>query len=142
MAQLTEDVFSLFPVIMVGRMRDPHHREMLRIMSQYTSNPPPLVIEVDQRRDAETLVPLLARLLDTDEMPQVIVMGEAAGGHKQLGQLQEAGGVKEYFAGLGVEMKDKKMKKKPKYIKDAERREKERILGPKPIMADEPQVQA
>ncbi|KAG7529688.1 hypothetical protein FFLO_05494 [Filobasidium floriforme] len=142
MAQLTEDVFSLFPVIMVGRMRDPHHREMLRIMSQYTSNPPPLVIEVDQRRDAETLVPLLARLLDTDEMPQVIVMGEAAGGHKQLGQLQESGGVKEYFAGLGVEMKDKKMKKKPKYIKDAERREKERILGPKPIMADEPQVQA
>jgi hypothetical protein len=111
-------------------------------MSQYTSNPPPLVIEVDQRRDAETLVPLLARLLDTDEMPQVIVMGEAAGGHKQLGQLQESGGVKEYFAGLGVEMKDKKMKKKPKYIKDAERREKERILGPKPILADEPQVQA
>jgi len=30
-------------------------------------------------------------------------------------------------------LSDKKMKKKPKYIKDAERREKERILGPKPI---------
>ena len=73
--------------------------------------------------------------LITDEPAQLEI-------YKQLGQLQESGGVKEYFAGLGVEMKDKKMKKKPKYIKYAERREKERILGPKPIMADEPQVQA
>ena len=136
MAQLTEDVFALFPVIIVGRMRDPHHRDILRTMSHYTSNPPPLVIEVDQRQDAETLVPLLGRLLDTHELPQIIVMGEPAGGHAVITKLQEEGELKAHFGRLGVDMKDKKMKKKSKYIKDAESREKERILGPKPIMTE------
>lgn len=136
MAQLTEDVFALFPVIVVGRMRDPKHRDIIRTMSMYTSNPPPLIIEVDQRQDAETLVPLLGRLLGKDELPQVVVMGAAAGGHAAIQKLQDDGELKAYFAKLGVDMKDKKMKKKPKYIKDAERREKERILGPKPIVPD------
>lgn len=33
----------------------------------------------------------------------------------------------------GATVSDKKLKRKPKYIKDAERAEAERILGPKPI---------
>ena len=136
MQQLTEDVFALFPVIIVGRMRDPHHREMLRIMSLYTSSPPPLVIEVDQRKDVDTLVPLLARLLDTDVIPQIIINGHAAADHPKLAALQGSGDVKEYFQDRGITLNDKKMKKKAKYIKDAERREKERILGPKPIAVE------
>lgn len=133
MEQLTEDVFSLFPTIIAGKMRDPQHRAVLRTLAQYVMDPPPLVIEVDQRMDYEQMVPLLARLLDTDVLPQVIVNGKAAGGHKDILQLQKDGQVKKYFSNLGIKIKDRKLKKKPKYAKDAERRENERILGPKPI---------
>lgn len=132
MEQLAEDVWQLFPLVIIGKMRDPYHREVLKVMSHYVTNPPPLIIEVDQRRDAATLVPILSRLLDVDTFPQIVVNGRSIGGYKEIVKYQEDKTIKEYFGSKGIEMKDKK-KKKIKYIKDSERREMERILGPKPI---------
>jgi glutaredoxin-related protein len=133
MEQLVEDVWALFPLIVFGEMREPGHREIIRILSQYVTSPPVLVVEIDQRVDAEYLVPLLGRLIQTDELPQVVVKGRAVGGAKAIAAIQEAGQIKKHFTDLGIDIKPKQMKKKPKYVKDAERREKERILGPAPI---------
>lgn len=41
-----------------------------------------------------------------------------------------------------AKIQEKKLKKRPKGIKDAERRENERILKPKPIVEDVEEVEA
>jgi hypothetical protein len=41
------------------------------------------------------------------------------------------------LSGGGAVVSEKKLKKKPKYVKDAERAESERVLGPKPIVEDD-----
>lgn len=133
MEQLVEDVWALFPLIVFGEMREPGHREIIRILSQYIISPPALIVEIDQRMDAVTLVPLLERLIHTDGLPQVVVKGRTNIGAKAIAALQEAGQIEKHFADLGINVKAKQMRKKPRYIKDAERREKERILGPAPI---------
>lgn len=136
MEQLIEDIYTIFPLIIVGQMRDPHHREMLRTMSLYTLSPPPLIIEVDQREDAEILVPLLSRLIDTDVMPQVIVKGYAAADAPKLAALHASGDLELYFQGSGITLSQKIKNKKPKYIRNAERqerRERRRLSRPQPI---------
>jgi hypothetical protein len=74
----------MFPIILIGKMRDPWHREIKKILASYKINPPPMIIEVDQRSDVKHLVPLLARLLDSDELPQVIIGGKTIGSYKQV----------------------------------------------------------
>jgi hypothetical protein len=100
--QLTEDIFTLFPLVIVGRTRNPHHRELLRTMSLYIYSPPPLVIEVDQRKDVAILVPLLNRLLDTDVMPQIIVNGHTAADYTKRATRQASGDLERYFQDDGI----------------------------------------
>lgn len=135
MRQLESDMMSLFPVILFGRMRDPHHREIMKMLSQYKIDPPPLIVEVDQRADAETLIPLLARLLGSSQLPQLVLGGNAAGSYKEAQQAVEDKTFKQLIARSGADITEKKLKKKPKYAKMAERAENERVLGPRPIGA-------
>lgn len=137
MELLTEDVFNLFPTIIIGKMRDPNHRDVLKAFSGYALSPPPLVIEVDQRRDAQTLTPLLARLLNREALPAIIVNGKDFAGHKEIMALHESGDIKKALSAEGIQIKDKLVKKKKhRLVKDAERKEQERILGPQPILED------
>lgn len=84
MAQLETDMWSTYPVILFGAMRDPYHREILKIMSGFVISPPPLIIELDQRSDMDTLIPLLTRLLSTDKLPQLVLGGKAGGTYKDI----------------------------------------------------------
>lgn len=133
MRQLESDMMALFPVILFGRMRDPHHREMMKMLSQYKIDPPPLIVEVDQRADAETLIPLLARLLGSPQLPQLVLGGTAAGSYKEAQKALDDKTFKQWIARSGADITEKKIKKKPKYAKMAERAENERVLGPRPI---------
>ncbi len=74
----------MFPIVLVGKMRDPWHREIKKLLASYKISPPPMIIEVDQRSDVEHLVPLLARLLDSDELPHVLVGGKTIGSYTQV----------------------------------------------------------
>jgi hypothetical protein len=51
--------------------------------------------------------------------------------------LLESGTLMDALSGGGAVVSEKKLKKKPKYVKDAERAESERVLGPKPIVEDD-----
>lgn len=133
MRQLELDMMGLFPVILFGKMRDPQHREIMKMLSQYKIDPPPLVVEVDQRADADYLIPTLARLLGTKQLPQVVLNGHAAGGYKAIQAAFDGKDFKELIATSGAEVTEKKTKKKAKYAKMAERAENERVLGPRPI---------
>ncbi len=84
MAELEREIWGMFPIVLVGKMRDPWHREIKKMLAGYRISPPPMIIEVDQRSDATHLVPLLARLLESDELPQVIVGGRTIGSYKQV----------------------------------------------------------
>jgi glutaredoxin len=84
MAELEREIWGMFPVVLVGKMRDPWHRELKKLLSTYKISPPPMILEIDQRSDAQHLVPLLARLLGKEGLPQVIVGGKTIGGYKDV----------------------------------------------------------
>ena len=88
-------------MIIFGRLRDPRHFEIKKILAHLRITPTPLVVDVDQRRDHEVFIPVLARLLGTPELPQVLLQGEKLMSHTDIlaaddddtliGTLQDAG---------------------------------------------------
>jgi hypothetical protein len=151
LAALVYDTFHMYPVVLFGQMRDPYYREMRKLFSSYVVHPPPLVIEVDQRSDEAIIVGLLKRLLGVEELPVLMLNGKSAGSWAAIQEWvlaterEDARWPSPRTADNGSFMKlistessakiqEKKLKKRPKGVKDAERAEKERILSPKPIM--------
>ncbi|WVR05185.1 hypothetical protein IAU60_002197 [Kwoniella sp. DSM 27419] len=132
MKLLQSEINTIFPIVVLGKMRDPWHREIKRMLAEYKIIPAPLIIDVDQRRDHATIIPLLARLLSTDELPQMLLLGHSLGSYHDILDLRDAGKLAETLEASGsVSMREVKKKKG---IKEKERIENERILGPAPII--------
>jgi hypothetical protein len=124
----------MYPVVLLGRMRDPWHREVKKLLAEYKITPAPLIIDVDQRRDASIFLPIIARLLDSSELPQLLLSGERLGSYHEVLELRESGKLVSTLEASGmVSVKDAKKKKKG--VRERERMENERILGPAPIAA-------
>lgn len=114
-------------------MRDPWHREVQKILAEFKITPAPLVVDVDQRRDHLLFLPVLARLLKTEELPQMLLLGESLGSYHDIIALKESGRLRETLESSGhVSIRDAKKKKKG--VKERERLENERILGPEPVI--------
>jgi len=130
---LVTEISTIFPVVLMGKMRDPWLREVKKMLAEFKITPPPLVIDVDQRRDHATFIPLIARLIGTTELPQLLLQGKSLGSYHDVLALRDAGTARSTIEASGVvSMRDAKKKKKG--AKERERIENERILGPAPIV--------
>lgn len=116
-------------------MRDPHHREIKRLLSEVKITPAPLIVEVDQRKDRNVFIPTVARLLG-DELPVITLQGKRLGGYKEIMAMHEAGTLNDRLQKGGAVLV-REIKKKMKGIKEQERIENERVLGPAPVVGDE-----
>ncbi|WVQ98786.1 hypothetical protein IAU59_005917 [Kwoniella sp. CBS 9459] len=132
---LQNEINTIYPIVLVGKMRDPWHREIKRMLADYRIIPAPLIIDIDQRRDHSTMIPLLARLLGTSELPQLLLQGKSLGSYHDLLDLRDQGMLTEAFEESGA-VSMRQLKKKKKGLKEKERIENERILGPAPIIAN------
>ncbi|ODN98493.1 hypothetical protein L198_03738 [Cryptococcus wingfieldii CBS 7118] len=128
------EINALYPLVLFGKMRDPRYRELKSLLSQVKISPPPLVIEVDQRRDQTVFIPTIARLLGTDDLPQITLQGKPLGSYEELVEMHTAGTLFSHFEATGaVEVKE--LKKKSRGERERERLENERVLGPAPVAA-------
>jgi hypothetical protein len=132
---MRDQVNALYPVILLGRMRDPWHREVQKMLAAYKITPAPLIIDVDQRKDHELFIPVLARLLGTDDLPQLLLLGKSLGSYHAIQEMKDSGKLSETLEKSGaVTIRDAVLKKKG--VKERERERMERVLGPAPIVAD------
>lgn len=129
---LKEEIHTLYPLILFGKMRDPWHREVKKMLAEYKIIPAPLIIEVDQRRDNSVLSATLARLLGTNELPLLTLFGKNMGSYHDVLGLRDAGELKSVLEAGGLSVKPAKKNKKT--VKEKQREENERILGPRPIV--------
>lgn len=129
---LKDEIHTLYPLILFGKMRDPWHREVKKMLAEYKIVPAPLVIELDQRPDSGVFAPLLARLLGTNELPQLTLFGKSLGSYHDVLNLREKGKLKSTLEAGGLSVKA--AKKNKKRVRETEREENERVLGPRPIV--------
>ncbi|KAJ6538872.1 hypothetical protein DFH09DRAFT_72742 [Mycena vulgaris] len=82
--RVVEDVWAQNPVMLYGKLYSPATREIKSILSGMNLRPPPLVIDVDTRDDAEILTPMLTRLTAASDLPILLVAGEPVGSIAQI----------------------------------------------------------
>ncbi|WWD10087.1 hypothetical protein V865_008220 [Kwoniella europaea PYCC6329] len=135
---LQNDINTMYPLVLIGKMRDPYHREIKRILSEYKISPSPLMIDVDQRRDHQVIIPLFTRLLGIEsekDLPQLVLQGKTLGSYHAILDLRDKGELKEVIEKSGsIQIREVGGKKKRKGLKEKERIENERILKPAPIV--------
>ena len=130
---LMDETNEILPIVLFGRMRDPWHREVQKMLAEYRITPAPLIIDVDQRRDQSVIVPLLARIFGTDELPQLVIKGQVIGSYHEMLDAHDGGKLVktlEEIGGVSVQS----IRKRVKGVKERERVENERLLGPAPIV--------
>ncbi|ODO10777.1 hypothetical protein I350_01375 [Cryptococcus amylolentus CBS 6273] len=128
------EINTLYPLVLFGKMRDPRYRKLKSLLSQVKISPPPLVIEVDQRRDQTVFIPTIARLLGTDDLPQITLQGKSLGSYEELVEMHTAGTLFSQIEATGA-VEVKQLKKKSRGERERERLENERVLGPAPVAA-------
>ena len=103
------------------------------MLAEYRITPSPLIVDIDQRRDWHTFEAVLDRLLEVDELPQLVVRGNVIGSYHHLLDLRDKGKLASTLEEQGgITLIDAVRRKKG--LKEKERLENERILQPAPIM--------
>jgi hypothetical protein len=124
---------TVYPIVLFGKMRDPWHREIQKVLAEFKITPSPLIVDIDQRRDHLLFIPLLARIFGSDELPQLTLAGESLGSYHDVLELRDSGKLRTALEASGhVSIRD--IKKKKKGAKERERLDNERVLAPKPII--------
>ena len=125
---LVEQVNTVYPLVLYGKLRDPWHREVKAMLAEYKITPAPLIVDVDQRRDHDVFVPLLARLLDSEELPQLVLRGRTLGSYHDLLEKRDTGSLGDLLEEGGLTVRDQKAKKG---IKERERKEVSSVGSPR-----------
>ncbi|KAF8557637.1 hypothetical protein OG21DRAFT_1505132 [Imleria badia] len=77
--RLIDQIWSRFPVMLYAKLHSSDSREVRHIVESMQLNPPPLVVDADQREDAHVLLPLLTRITRVPGLPILLVGGQAVG---------------------------------------------------------------
>lgn len=104
------------PVVIFSLVHSPKAREVKKIIDSYKLLPKPVVIEVDERRDADIISPLLNRLTSSPTLPILLVGGKPAGTVDQIVAAHEDGTLKRLLAGAGAVIGGSEKKKKKKLV--------------------------
>ncbi|KAF9237577.1 hypothetical protein BU15DRAFT_88721 [Melanogaster broomeanus] len=81
--RVVEEVWTRYPVILFSKLHSADSREVRYMFSNLNLKPAPLVIQVDQREDADVLIPLLTRLTNVPSLPILLVGGQPVGSGMQ-----------------------------------------------------------
>jgi len=76
---MREDVLTQYPVLLFVESRSAATRALTTIIDEYNISPPPPVIIVDERSDAQILLPLIQRLTTSSSLPVLLIGGELVG---------------------------------------------------------------
>ncbi|KIO30723.1 hypothetical protein M407DRAFT_5478 [Tulasnella calospora MUT 4182] len=104
------------PVVIFSLVHSPKAREVKKIIDSYKLLPKPVVIEVDERRDADIISPLLHRLTSSPTLPILLVGGKPAGTVDQIQAAHEDGSLKRLLAEAGAVIGGSEKKKKKKLV--------------------------
>ncbi|WVQ85461.1 hypothetical protein IAT38_007626 [Cryptococcus sp. DSM 104549] len=120
------------PVMVLGNMRDIGMRDARALLTQYNIKPAPFYVDIDQRVDSHTLSASLERILGKQDGPYILLRGQNIGNAVKLAELEKKETLVETVAASGASIA-KKLKRN-KHQKEEERKENERVLGPRPIV--------
>ncbi|KAF7294759.1 Glutaredoxin domain protein [Mycena indigotica] len=90
-AQRKREIDEQFPLVVFSKTYCPFSKRAKALLETYHLTPPPKVIEVDLRDDAEHIKQLLTRLTQHSTFPNVILLGDSLGGSDQLQALHKDG---------------------------------------------------
>jgi len=79
------------PLVIFSKTYCPYSRKAKELISTYNVDPPPHIIEVDERVDGDRVKTLLTRLTGRSTFPNVILDGKSIGGSDELRQLEADG---------------------------------------------------
>lgn len=109
--QIVQDVWSRYPVMLFTKLHNAHSREIRHIISSMDLRPAPAIFEVDQREDAEVLIPLLHRLTSSTDLPLVLIGGKPVGSMAAIRELNESGELQMLVTNAGAVIDGGKKKK-------------------------------
>lgn len=128
---LKEEVNAQHPLVLFGKLRDPVHRELVSLLEEYRIQPPPLIVDVDERRDSTVFIPTIHRLLQTDSLPHLLMQGKLVAPAADLLNMD----AKTFKAALENDaVTVRPLTKKEKGRKEKLRAQRERLLRPAPIV--------
>ncbi|KAF7315903.1 Glutaredoxin domain-containing protein [Mycena indigotica] len=99
--RVVEYVWTQNPVMIYCKHYSPLSRELKAMLHDLNLRPPPFVIDVDMRDDAEVLTPLLARLAGTNELPLLLVGGKPMGSMDDIRIAYEEGKLQRQISAAG-----------------------------------------
>ncbi|KAF7323110.1 Glutaredoxin domain protein [Mycena chlorophos] len=91
-----------FPLVVFSKTYCPFSKRAKALLQTYRLSPPPKIIEVDLRDDAEHLKQLLARLTHHGTFPNNVLLGQSLGGFDQLNALHNDGKLRKMLEGAGI----------------------------------------
>jgi len=109
--QLVEEVWSRHPVMLFTKLRHGSSREIRSIILNMNLRPSPPIFDVDQREDADVLVPLLHRLTSSTELPVLLIGGKSVGSMAAIRELNESGELATTITNAGSVIDGAKKKK-------------------------------
>ncbi|KAI0044982.1 hypothetical protein FA95DRAFT_1583555 [Auriscalpium vulgare] len=112
---LVADVWARNPVVLFSKLRSPISREAKSILQDMKLRPEPTIFEVDQRPDAEVLVPLLHRLTNTTILPILLIGGTSVGTIEDIRDLDARGDLRKAVTAAGAEVGGANNRKKNRH---------------------------
>ncbi|KAL7418052.1 hypothetical protein BDY24DRAFT_8704 [Mrakia frigida] len=100
------------PVVFLSQTRNAHSRFIKSTLADLHIHPAPLIMDIDQRSDADTLLPLFQRLIGRSELPILLVGGELVGGWTEVDRLTSMNLLKPLISSHGGFFVPPKHKKK------------------------------
>ncbi|ODN84125.1 hypothetical protein L202_00135 [Cryptococcus amylolentus CBS 6039] len=132
LAELVRSQWEDYPIMVLGNMRDPKMREARALFKKYNVKPSPFYVDIDQRTDSSVLSSTLEHVLGKQEGPYVLLAGKNIGTTTKLVEHEKKETLIETIAKTGASIA--KRLKRNKHQREEERRENERVLGPKPVL--------
>jgi len=109
---IVSDVWLRNPVVVFSKTVSPVSRELKSILDEMHLMPSPTIFGVDQRADADVLIPLLLRLTDSDELPILLIGGRPVGSMETIRELNSSEQLKALVSQAGAVLDGAKKRRK------------------------------
>jgi len=109
---IVSDVWLRNPVVVFSKTVSPASRELKHMLDALHLNPSPTIFGVDQRADADVLIPLLYRLTDSIELPILLIGGNPVGSMDTIRELNTSGELKALVTRAGAVVDGAKKRRK------------------------------
>ncbi|KAI0267008.1 hypothetical protein BC834DRAFT_823062 [Gloeopeniophorella convolvens] len=111
-AEVVSDVWFRNPVVVFSKLYSPASRELKSTLDAMELRPAPTVFDVDDRADADVLIPLLYRLTNTTELPILLIGGTPIGSMDAIRELDASGQLKALVTRAGAVLDGSKRRRK------------------------------